>query len=360
MGLHLLSCRCRAPWTGRPIIVQNSCPFVQILATIVDPITDIFTAMRVDSVLYGRIELTAPWGLRFDRGEYACFGTVARGNASLTVEGQAQPIALTGGDCFCLFAQSGEHILNDHPQTYPARMQDVAGTKAGGVIRYGGGGASTTILGGKFTFDKSNSKPLMDFLPSFIHVQNDRVQASPLHQTLQLFTAEAAQSYLGSYLVLKRLADILLLQLIREYISSSTCRETSWLRALSDPRIGGVLRSMHEKIEQPWTVGELAAAAGMSRSAFALRFKEVVGETPLDYLTRWRVYKATVLLREGDMKLTEIANAVGYDSDGSFNKTFKRIMRVTPGEYRRAGDRLALSVKTLCDGQAWSGCNGRS
>lgn len=317
-----------------------------------DPITDIFTAMRVESLIYGRIELTAPWGLRFDKGEYACFGTVARGSAWLSVQGQAQPIALAGGDCFCLFAQSHEHTIGDHPKTPAANMQDVAQTKCGGVIRYGSGGASTTILGGRFTFDKTNSKPLMDLLPPFIHVPNDRVQALPLQQSIQLFAAEAAQSCLGSYLVLKRVADILLLQLIREYVSSSTCRETGWLRALSDPRIGGVLRSMHERIEQPWTVGELASAAGMSRSAFALRFKEVVGETPLDYLTRWRVYRAAVLLREGDRKLTEIANAVGYDSDGSFNKTFKRVVGVTPGEYRRAGDRLAPEAEVFCDEQA--------
>jgi AraC-like DNA-binding protein len=317
----------------------------------VDPITDIFTAMRVDSVVYGRIELTAPWGLRFEKGDYACVGTVARGNAWLSVEGQAEPIALAGGDCFCLFAQSGQYTLGDHPRTLAANMQDVAQTKCAGVIRYGGGGTLTTILGGKFTFDQANSKPLMDLMPSFIHVQNERVQALPLHQSLQLFAAEAAQSCLGSYLVLKRLADILLLQIIREYVSSSTCRETGWLRALSDPQIGGVLRSMHEKIEQPWTVGELATVAGMSRSAFALRFKEVVGETPLDYLTQWRVYRAAVLLKEGDRKLTEIARAVGYDSDASFNKTFKRIVGVTPGEYRRAGDRLAPGVKALCNEQ---------
>lgn len=318
----------------------------------VDPITDIFTAMRVESVLYGRVELTAPWGLRFERGDYACLGTVARGNAWLTVEGQPEPIALAGGDCFCLFAQSHEYTVSHHPEASAANMEDVAQTKCGNVIRYGGGGTLTTVLGGKFTFDNANSKPLMDLIPPFIHVPNDRVQALPLQQTLQLFAAEATQSSLGSYLVLKRLADILLLQLIREYISSSTCRETGWLRALSDPRIGGVLRSMHEKIEQPWTVGELASAAGMSRSAFALRFKEVVGETPLDYLTRWRVYRAAVLLKEGDRKLTEIAKMVGYDSDGSFNKTFKRITGVTPGEYRRAGDRLPPEVKPSCDEQA--------
>ncbi|MFL6417352.1 MAG: cupin domain-containing protein [Bryobacteraceae bacterium] len=317
----------------------------------VDPITDVFTAMRVESIVYGRIELTTPWGLRFDKGDYACLGTVARGNAWLTVQGQEQPIAMAGGDCFCLFAQMHEYTLGHRPQAPAADMQDVARTKCGCVIRHGGGGALTTILGGKLTFDKANSKPLMDLIPPFIHVPNDRVQALPLQQTLQLFAAEAAQSNLGSSLILKRLADILLLQLIREYVSSSTCRETGWLRALSDPRIGGVLRSMHDNIEQPWTVGELASVAGMSRSAFAIRFKEVVGETPLDYLTRWRVYRAAVLLKEGNRNLTEIANAVGYDSDGSFNKTFKRIAGVTPGEYRRAGGRFAPEITTFCDEQ---------
>lgn len=329
---------------NRPDLLSNR-PFVR---RNVDPITDIFTAMRVESVLYGRIELSAPWGLRFEKSDCACIGTIARGNAWLTFDGQAQPIALAGGDCFCLFAQSHEFKLGHDPQAATVSMQDVAKEKSGGVIRLGGGGTATTILGGKFTFDKANSKPLMDLLPPYIHVRNDRVQALPLQQTLQLFSAEAGQSHLGSYLVLKRIADILLLQLIREYVTSSTCRETGWLRALSDPRIGLVLQSMHENIEQPWTVGELASVAGMSRSAFALRFKEIVGETPLDYLTRWRVYRAAVLLKQGDQKLTEIANAVGYDSDGSFNKTFKRIVGVTPGEYRRGGERNFANEPALC------------
>jgi AraC-like DNA-binding protein len=294
-----------------------------------------FAAMRVDSVVYGRIELSSPWGLRFGQGDYACFGTIARGKSWLSVQDIEQPIPLTGGDCFCLFAQSHAHTLGDHPDTPPTDMQDVIRTKCGNTIRFGGGGVPTTIIGGKFTFDRANSKPLTDLLPPFILIENERAQDLPLHQTLQLFAAEAAQNSLGAYLVLKRLADIFLLQMIREHIASSTCRQTASLRALSDPRIGAVLRAMHERIEQPWTVAELASAASMSRSAFALRFREIVGETPLEYLTRWRIYKAAVLLRDGDKKLTEVANAVGYDSGGSFSKTFKRVVGVTPDEYRR-------------------------
>ena len=312
-----------------------------------DPITDVFTAMRVDSVIYGRIELTAPWGLRFGRGDYACFGTLARGNAWLTIEGLKQPIPITGGDCFCLFAQGHVHTLGDHPETPATDMQDVVQTKAGNAIRFGGGGIPTTIIGGKFTFDWANSRPLTDLLPPYILVGNDRAQALPLHQTLQLLGAEAAQSSLGSYVVLNRLADIFLIQIIREHITSGTCRAAGWLHALADPRIGAVLRSMHEQIERPWTVAELASAAGMSRSAFALRFRQTVGETPLEYLTRWRIYKAALLLRAGDKKLTEVASAVGYDSDGSFSKTFKRIVGTTPGEYRRTSNGRSGEVQPM-------------
>jgi AraC-like DNA-binding protein len=299
-----------------------------------DPITDVFTAMRVDSLVYGRLELTAPWGLRIEKGEKACFGLVARGNCWLSAEG-GQPIPLTGGDCFCVFAQDRAHTLRDHPRSRARDIQDVVAANSGEAVHFGGGGVPTTIIGGKFTFDRANSKPLTDLLPPLIHVKADSAQTQPLRQTLQLLAAEAAQPTIGSQLVLKRLADILLIQAIRAHIASGEGGKIGWLRALSDRQMGVALRSMHERIEEPWTVAALASAAGMSRSAFASRFKEMVGETPLEYLTRWRIYQAAVLLRESDKKLIDVAHSIGYDSDGSFNKTFKRIVGVTPGEYRR-------------------------
>jgi AraC-like DNA-binding protein len=92
---------------------------------------------------------------------------------------------------------------------------------------------------------------------------------------------------------------------------------------------------MHERVENPWTVETLADAAGMSRSAFALKFKELLGETPLEYLTNWRMYKATRLLQQDNRKLFEVAKSVGYDSDAAFSKAFKRVLGVAPKEYRR-------------------------
>jgi AraC-like DNA-binding protein len=307
-----------------------------------DPITDIFTAMRIDNLVYRRLELTAPWGLRIERDEHLCFGMIVRGNCWLTIEGESKPIPLTGGDCFCFFAQGRAHTLRDHPRTRTQRIQDVIKASTGDAVHFGGGGVPTIIIGGKFTFDKTNTKQLTDLLPPLVHVRGDRAQTTPLEQTLHLLASEAAQPAVGSHLVLKRLADVLLIQMIRAHVASGAARTTGWLRALSDPQIGAALLSMHEKIEQPWTVAGLASAAGMSRSGFALRFKEIVGETPLEYLTRWRIYKAAMLLREGNKKLIEVANSIGY-SDAAFNKTFKRIMGATPGEYRRNGSELHLA-----------------
>src|SRR5258708_15555738 len=127
----------------------------------------------------------------------------------------------------------------------------------------------------------------------------------------------------GSEVMVNRLADILFIQCVRAHIASSSefCK-TGWLRAIFDPKIGAALKAMHERVENPWTVESLAAAAGMSRSAFALRFKELLGETPLEYLTNGRMYKGTGCLQEGGRNLFEAATTLAYHSDAAFRKPF--------------------------------------
>src|SRR6266853_1907441 len=148
---------------------------------------------------------------------------------------------------------------------------------------------------------------------------------------------EMAEPAPGSEVMVNRLADILFIQCVRAHIASSseTC-QSGWLRAIFDPKIGTALKAMHERVENAWTVETLAAAAGMTRSAFALKFKELLGETPLEYLTNWRMYKATGLLREEDKKLFDVAKSVGYESDAAFSKAFKRVLGIAPKEYRRS------------------------
>src|ERR1700730_2085091 len=318
-----------------------------------DPITDVFKTMHVASVVHARLEATAPWGLTregeageqqaphsagpgYSPSQFAHFGMVSRGNCWLSVERIPAPFPLTGGDCF-LLAPGSTYTLRDDPRTPAHSFCEAAAKNGSNVIHYGGGGVPTTIISGWFRFGQMSVKPLKRLLPELILIKADQAQTLALHATLQLLASEMAEPAPGSEVMVNRLADILFIQCVRAHIASSSesCK-TGWLRAIFDPKIGAALEAMHERVENPWTVESLAAAAGMSRSAFALRFKELLGETPLEYLTNWRMYKATGLMQEDDRKMFEVAKSIGYDSDAAFSKAFKRVLGVAPREYRRS------------------------
>ncbi|HYK51384.1 MAG TPA: AraC family transcriptional regulator [Terriglobales bacterium] len=151
-----------------------------------------------------------------------------------------------------------------------------------------------------------------------------------------MLAGEMSEQARGSEVVANRLAEVLFIQAIRAHISSGaeSCKR-GWLRAIFDPQIGAALTTIHNNINSPWTVESLAGAAGMSRSAFAERFKGLLGQTPLEYVTEWRMQKAVQLLQQRDKKLVDVAQSIGYESDAAFSKAFKRIVGLTPGEYRR-------------------------
>jgi AraC-like DNA-binding protein len=155
---------------------------------------------------------------------------------------------------------------------------------------------------------------------------------------MSIFSRRTVQDLLKQGTRFNRLGEVLFIQTIRTHIASGAeSSKQGWLRGVFDPKIGAALKSAHENVKKPWTVESLAAASGMSRSAFAARFKELLGQTLLDYLTEWRMQKALPLLRETDGKLSEIAHLVGYESDAALSKTFKRFVGQTPGEYRHNG-----------------------
>jgi AraC-like DNA-binding protein len=315
-----------------------------------DAITDLVQTMQIVGVVHARLEATAPWGLRQESNaeegdgkhsaanapfQFAHFGMLTRGNCWLSVEGMSEALPLAGGDCF-LLAPGNSYTLRDSPRTRARSFCEVAPKNASQVIEYGGGGAPTTIISGWFRFSATSLKPIMRLLPSLILVKADQPQTLALRTTVNMLASEMAEPMPGSDLVVNRLADVLFMQCLRAFIASrSEACSNGLLRAIFDAQIGVALKSMHEKVDAPWTVEMLAAASGMSRSAFAVRFKDLVGETPLEYLTDWRMQKATQLLQTGDKKLFEVAKSVGYDSDAAFSKAFKRVIGVAPREYRR-------------------------
>jgi len=273
-----------------------------------DPISDSLAAIRVESIGYQRLDGAAPWESATDAGRRACYGIVSDGTVLLNLEANSRSIALAEGDGFLLSPGTAHHLRS-------------------------GAGKPATILGGRFTFDEIAEKSLADLLPPLIHIRADDERSAALRTTLELLVSETAAPALGSQVMIQWLAGILFMHAIRAQMAAGG------IPALADPQIGAVLKAMHERVEHPWTVRALATQAGMSRSAFALRFKELIGQAPLEYLTQRRMHKAGRLLREDGRKLFEVATAVGYDSGGAFHKAFKRVLGMTPGEYRRARTR---------------------
>jgi AraC-like DNA-binding protein len=151
-----------------------------------------------------------------------------------------------------------------------------------------------------------------------------------------MLASEMAEQRPGSGVVVNRLTDVLLVKMIRAHVEMNpdSCLEGPWLRAIFDPKIGLALRAIHGKVDMAWTVEALASAAGMSRSAFAAHFKDLLGQPPLEYVADWRMQKAVQLLHRGK-GISEAARSVGYESDAAFSKAFKRILGVTPSAYVR-------------------------
>lgn len=301
-----------------------------------DPLDEIFSAMQVENALYARLEASAPWGLHTRQADgTARFGLVLRGGARLTMKGAA-PIALAAGDCF-LIPHGLAYTLQDRPGSPTVNCIDAVRGNVGGVVSLGGGGAATSIVSGWFNFDARGARPLFDLLPPLLHIRMEDARTQLLQSSLQLLAMETTQRGLGSGLIVSRLADIIFAQVVRAHVQTlDPDTGSGWLAALSDRRIGAALRLLHHDVAAGWTVESLASAAGMSRSAFAQRFKDKVGQPPLDYLARWRMFRAERLLRQTDSAMGEIAEKVGYESEASFNKAFKRLVGAAPGAYRRA------------------------
>jgi AraC-like DNA-binding protein len=308
--------------------------------------------MHVTAFGEHRLEATAPWGLiqkkqtekqvpppgkKISPTDLAHFAMLSRGNCWLSVEGTPEPIPLSGGDCFFL-ARGTSFVLRDNLRTRPQKsFSEVAARDGSNVAHYGGGGAPTTIVCGSLSFDRASVKPITQLLPSFILIKADRAHTVALHTTMQALALEMAEQAPGAEVVATRLAEVLFIQALRAHIASVPERHKGWLRAIFDPQVGTALNAVHNSVNTPWTVESLAAAAGMSRSAFAARFKELLGQTPLEYVTEWRMQKAMRLLEQRNKKLIDVARSVGYESDAAFSKAFKRVVGANPGEYLKRG-----------------------
>ena len=299
-----------------------------------DPLDDAFSAMRVRESLYARVDASAPWAIRFREGKAARFGLVISGACWLIMEAPAESIRLEAGDCYVILDGSA-YTLGDDPCSKALNCFDVVPKLVDGAVSIGGGGAAATIVTGWFVYDELGARPLTALLPRVLHTRADGYRTDILKATLELLAKETERPGVGTGVVISGLADILFVQAIRSHLDQANEGDVGWLAALSDRRIGAAMRALHGAPAEGWTVERLAMVANMSRSAFAARFKAKLGEAPLEYLTRWRMFRAGVLLRSTERSLASIAHEVGYESDAALSKAFSRAVGMAPGAFRK-------------------------
>jgi len=230
------------------------------------------------------------------------------------------------------------YTLKDHPRSRAATIEEVfeqRGGRCGGLVSYGQGGAASTIISGGFTFETTELDPLIPVVPDVLHVVSDDGSGVRwLDATLQLMATEMHTEAPGYELIAARLADVMFVHALRRHVQANPC-SANWISAINDPQLGIAFQRMHERPGHPWTVETLAHAASMSRSGFAMRFKQALGLAPLTYLTRWRMHRASELLGSSTLSLAEVASTVGYETESSFSKVFKRSMGDSPAAYRK-------------------------
>lgn len=286
--------------------------------------------------LFSRAELDAPFAVRSGPLECGVFHAVVQGGCTVRIEGE-DPVALDRGDVVYL-PHGSDHTLADDPAR-PATLRRQIGVRPGpdgmDLLQVKGVGPRTTLLCGRVDSDESDFHPLVGLLPDVVHASAGDHQgvASQIPLLIQLLVAETQQGGMGSSATVARLTDLLVLHVVRSHVESMPDDATGWLRAMKDPMIAPVLALIHREPARSWTAAGLAREVGMSRSAFFRRFGNVVGEGPIEYLTRWRMHVASDRLRDG-ASVAAAARSVGYSTEASFSDAFLRITGSRPGAVR--------------------------
>ncbi|MFF7144707.1 AraC family transcriptional regulator [Streptomyces nodosus] len=300
-----------------------------------DPLIDVLALVDMRSARFARLEASEAWAMSFPGYQHIKLGAVLKGSCRVETDGAA-PVLAGAGDCY-LLGNGRPYRLSSAPGVPARPSSDVfAGFTEGGSVRLGAPGEPphTVVVGCGFHLDPANAAVLMDVLPSMVHIPASSDPAGSIRTALDMLRRESASSALGSALVVEQLAHIVLVQVLRSHVAAQGPTGGAWLTALADPAIGAVLALIHETPARPWTVADLAAEAGMSRSHFATRFSDLVGTPPLEYVAGWRIRSAARDLRAGNRTVASIAAQWGYGSESSFSHAFKRVIGMAPGLYR--------------------------
>ncbi|MFT3695742.1 MAG: AraC family transcriptional regulator [Kofleriaceae bacterium] len=297
-----------------------------------DVLSTTLATMRLDAVGTSTIEANGRWALALPGVPVVRLHVVLAGQCWLAID--KTKVQLRAGDCFLAPHAKPLLIASDLSIKKPTPLPQAIRSTDGGVLRIVcNDGGDLFIAGSAFRLQGHFQDIVFGQLPSVIHIPSHLDQAAVLRWGIERLAAEVRSVQPGRALMLRHLAPMMLLQTLRSYISSGGDHR-NWFAALSDERLARALAVMHADPARAWSLESLAKVAGLSRAGFALNFKKWVGITPLEYLTQWRVQVARELLSDGDRRIAEVANAVGYESESAFSTAFTRIVGERPGHYR--------------------------
>ena len=297
-----------------------------------DPLSDVLLLLKPRSYRAGGFDLGGDFAIKFPKHESIKCYAVVSGQCGPSVEGVPDAVRLSAGDCFVLPRALPCCLASDLTLT-PVDAQTVFPFPLNGRIASYNGGGDCLLVGGNFiVVGKPAADILFAELPPVVHIRKESDKAT-MRWSLERLREELRDPQPGGFLVAQQLAYVMLVQALRLHLAGGLRDRVGWIFALSDAQMSAAITSMHDEPAHDWTVEELGQRPGMSRSTFALRFKETVGVSPMEYLTRWRMLLAGDRIVNTSDSISEIAQALGYESASAFTKAFKKIMGCSPREY---------------------------
>ena len=303
----------------------------------VDPLGEALHALRLSGAFFCQSDLSAPWGIDLPpMPDSLMFHIVNEGSAWITFP-DGERIRLDTHD-FALVPQGRGHAIADTPETRAINLYDYERPLLSPryeSLQIDGGGAAAGLICGIASVKDPAVRRMVSLLPKIIPMKAAAPGNEWLRGSVQIMMEEARSLGPGGDAVITRFSDIFVVQAIRHWLQTDPKAQTGWLGALQDPQVGHALSLIHRDPTQPWTVESLAETVGVSRSGLAARFSDLVGETPMTYLRQWRFEVARNWLRDTDQTQAEIAEQLGYESEASFSRAFKKATGQTPGSVRR-------------------------
>jgi AraC-like DNA-binding protein len=314
-----------------------------------DALSETLRVVRLVGAIFIQARFSAPWCYQSPSADSAApllepgaervviFHLITEGECYAEL-GDEPPVRLSAGDVV-VFPQGHAHRMNSQPGLAPAsgaRLDAVLSRRPRHVV-YGGGGAVTRLVCGYLACDDRLARMLLAGLPPLVKVNMRGSNAGVwLEASVRYALAEARSPRPGGAGVLAKLSEVLFIEVLRLYMNEQTEGRTGWLAGLGDRIVGAALNALHSRPSHAWTLETLARAAGTSRSVLAERFQQLVGTSPMQYLTQWRMLLAANLLCRSNAPLTRVAEDVGYQTDTAFIRAFRREFGSPPAAWRRS------------------------